>query len=256
MIVGSIQTLQRSMSAVTSCFAQHCCASTRGPQRACQQGQRHAASAPRLLHLHQLQHPAPWVCRSSRKERKGSGDGSRGGSDDGTPSSAHRMQDTIKESRQQQLAATDLLAKLLQTDDPAEVAVAYVDSLDEQFFWTANTYLTMAKKEEEGDVVARLEAALKAAFEAKQATLRPEIQLLNRLLAAEGAEQRAQVLSTRESAERLSMNDRYFFGLLSRMVGDVKRQPEGAAGREELLAKLEGIQAEAEALAPAAAATS
>ena len=58
-----------------------------------------------------------------------------------------------------------------------------------------------AKKEGNSEVVTRLEAALRAAFEAKQATLRPEIQLLNRLLAAEGGEQRQQV---RRSAGRCS----------------------------------------------------
>lgn len=49
-----------------------------------------------------------------------------------------------------------------------------------------------AKKEGNEEVVARLEGAIRAAFEAKQATLRPEIQLLNRLLAAEGTEQQQQ----------------------------------------------------------------
>jgi hypothetical protein len=50
-----------------------------------------------------------------------------------------------------------------------------------------------AKKEGNQEVVARLEGAIRAAFEAKQATLRPEIQLLNRLLAAEGVEQQQEV---------------------------------------------------------------
>jgi hypothetical protein len=36
-----------------------------------------------------------------------------------------------------------MLAKLLQEEQPQAVAEQYIDSLDEQFFWTANTYLAM-----------------------------------------------------------------------------------------------------------------
>ncbi|EFN59086.1 hypothetical protein CHLNCDRAFT_49925 [Chlorella variabilis] len=192
------------------------------------------------------------ACGASRKNRKGGGGGGkRGGcsevnsSASDPASEAHRLQDAIRESRQQQLVAADMLAKLLQAEDPQEVAQQYTDSLDEQFFWQANTFLSMAKKEGNAEVVARLEAALKAAFEAKQATLRPEIQLLNRLLAAETAEQRQQVLGAPEAAATLAMNDRYFFQLLGRMAQDVGRQPEGDQ-RATLLAKLEGIQADAQ----------
>lgn len=124
-----------------------------------------------------------------------------------------------------------------------------------------------------------------------QATLRPEIQLLNGLLAAEGPEARAQVryggysaprssvgrsawccvgfdrrarhpcppclqvLASGNAAEALSMNERYFFGLLSRMIADVRRQPESEQ-RDDLLAKLEGIERDAEASAAAAPSSS
>ena len=110
-----------------------------------------------------------------------------------------------------------------------------------------------AKKEGNAEVVGRLEAALRAAFEAKQATLRPEIQLLNRLLATEGAEQRAAVLGAAGAGDQLVMNDRYFFGLLERMLADVRRQPEGEQ-RTALVDKLESIQSDATAAAAAAAA--
>lgn len=39
--------------------------------------------------------------------------------------------------------ATDMLAKLLQAEDAQQVASQFTDSLDEQFFWTTNTYLAM-----------------------------------------------------------------------------------------------------------------
>ncbi|KAL4420018.1 hypothetical protein ABPG77_001268 [Micractinium sp. CCAP 211/92] len=146
-----------------------------------------------------------------------------------------------------------MLAKLLEAADPAAVAQAHVTSLNEEFFWTADTYIKMAKKEGEAEVVARLEAAMRAAFEAKQATLRPEIQLLNRLLGAEGPAQRAEILAGTEAGQQLLMNDRYFFSLLERMVGDVSRQPEGEQ-RVQLLARLEAVQADAAAAAERAAA--
>ncbi len=50
-----------------------------------------------------------------------------------------------------------------------------------------------AKKEGDAEVVRRLEEVLKVAMAEKQKTLRPEIQLLNRLLAAEGSTERRQV---------------------------------------------------------------
>ena len=97
------------------------------------------------------QRQAASTCRASRKKPKsggGSGPRSAGSSASSSASSgggadSHRLQDTIRESRQQQLAATDMLAKLLQEEAPQAVAEKYIDSLDEQFFWTANTYLAM-----------------------------------------------------------------------------------------------------------------
>lgn len=50
-----------------------------------------------------------------------------------------------------------------------------------------------AKKEGNTQVEVQLEAALRAAMQAKNATLRPEIQLLNILIGTEAAADRAQV---------------------------------------------------------------
>lgn len=54
-----------------------------------------------------------------------------------------RAQDTIREMKQQQLNATDMMATLLNAPDVQHTARAYVDSLDEQFFWSANAYMAM-----------------------------------------------------------------------------------------------------------------
>ncbi|KAL4430850.1 hypothetical protein ABPG75_006106 [Micractinium tetrahymenae] len=205
------------------------------------------------LHYRSLLHAGgTWVCSASRKGRKAgsSGGGRKGNGDNGgsSGSDAHRLQDTIRDSREQQLSASKMLAKLLEAADPAAVAAEHVASLNEEFFWTVDTYIKMAKKEGEAEVVARLEAAMRAAFEAKQATLRPEIRLLNRLLSAEGPEQRAQILAAPEAGQQLLMSDRYFFSLLGRMLGDVARQPEGEQ-RAQLLARLEAVKADAAAAA-------
>ena len=52
--------------------------------------------------------------------------------------------------------------------------------------------LGQAEKEGDAAVKARLQSVLKVAMEEKQKTLRPEIQLLNRLLAVESSAQRKQ----------------------------------------------------------------
>lgn len=49
------------------------------------------------------------------------------------------------------------------------------------------------------------------------------------------------------------MNDRFFFSLLDRMLGDVARQPESEQ-RTQLLARLEAVKAEAAEAADRAAA--
>lgn len=95
-----------------------------------------------------------------------------------------------------------------------------------------------------------METALRAAMEAKQRTLRPEIQLLNRLLAAgDSAAERAAVFDKPPAPDALTMNDRYFFSLLDRMAGDVARQKvhEGTA---KLVAQLAAIKQEALQRAP------
>ena len=108
-----------------------------------------------------------------------------------------------------------------------EVANEYVGSLTEEFFHISSAYLQMAKKDGDENVATRLERALKAAMEAKNATLRVEIQLLNNLLGVETDLERKQVLNTKQAGETLAMNDFYFFTLLDMMMKDVSGQPDG-----------------------------
>lgn len=132
-------------------------------------------------------------------------------------------QEQIKKARGKQISSTDLLANLLQAPNLEASAAESVDSMTEDFFMMASTYLDMAKKEGNKDVASKLEIVLQAAMSAKQSTLRPEIQLLNTLLSCKSAEERGQVFRQPETAKRLVMNDRYFFTkLLDRMITDIQ----------------------------------
>lgn len=55
------------------------------------------------------------------------------------------MQDAITKSRTEQLAATDLLARLLQAPQADAVAAEHIDSLTEEFFMMSSTYLEMVR---------------------------------------------------------------------------------------------------------------
>lgn len=76
-----------------------------------------------------------WLCSASRKGRRArkqngrSGNSSGGGGGGGD---THQLQDAIRESREQQLTASKMLAKLLEAADPAAVAQAHVTSLNEE----------------------------------------------------------------------------------------------------------------------------
>ncbi|GAB4817892.1 hypothetical protein N2152v2_004938 [Parachlorella kessleri] len=150
----------------------------------------------------------------------------------------------VQKSRDTQVQATELLAKLLEASDPKTVAQQHISSLDEQFFHIGSAYMQMAEKEGNTEVYNQLKSAMTAAMEVKQSTLRPEIQLLNKLLAAEGSLAWRQILNTRQAGEQLVMNDRYFFGLLDQMAQDVSKQPDHPK-KADLQSKLASIKEEA-----------
>lgn len=149
------------------------------------------------------------------------------------------MQDAVNAQRRAQVNTTQLLSKLLsaaQAGGAEEVAQEHAQDFDETFFHVASAYLEMAKKEEGNSVVVQqLEDVLRIAMRAKQATLRPEIQLLNGLLAADNWHELESLLQTPEAEHILMMNDQYFFGLVDRMVKDTsKHQPELAQRLEKI----------------------
>ncbi|GIL48934.1 hypothetical protein Vafri_5430, partial [Volvox africanus] len=155
----------------------------------------------------------------------------------------------LEGARLSQQRSTDLLARLLESPDPTEVARQHVERLNEEFFMTGSAYLTLARKDGNVDVAARLERALNAAWAVKNSTLRPELQLLNNLVRAETEAERKQLYTSGGSdlLSTLVMNDRWFITALGRMAADVERQPPNP-GKAQLMSRLRAIQRETEAL--------
>lgn len=154
--------------------------------------------------------------------------------------STRQTQDHVKQARTTQVKTTEVLADLLQAPDIAATARNNIDSINEEFFMVSSTYLDMAKKEGNTEVCRKLEEVLRVAMEEKQKTLRPEIQLLNNLMAATTVPERERVLSQDTAKQAQTMNNGYFFGLLDRMISDVNRQPDNRR-KKDLVDQLQEI---------------
>ena len=59
------------------------------------------------------------------------------------------VQDVVKQSHRAQLQSTELLAKLIESGDPASTAQRHVDSLTEEFFIMSSTYMEMVRNRQE-----------------------------------------------------------------------------------------------------------
>lgn len=149
------------------------------------------------------------------------------------PSSSSRVQAADPEV---QRAATLLLTALVAETDPqkrAQIARDNVETIDGVFFAVADAYAQMARSDNAGerggeDVAAALEQAVKVALDAKQATLRPEIRLLNHMLDAPSLEARRAVLEADGGEGARLLRERgareYLLQLLSTLESDVKAQ--------------------------------
>lgn len=137
----------------------------------------------------------------------------------------------------------ELVSFLVAAPDLRAALQLRVEELDEQFFALAAAFLSLAKKDNAGEEVqARLELVYRSAMEVKDATLRPEIRLLNALLKAEGEGAREQLMLQHAAV----LESEYFGQLLARITLDVELQPSSPlnAGRATTLASLQVIAAE------------
>lgn len=150
----------------------------------------------------------------------------------------------VAELSKRQMKSTDLLAELLKTDNRQQFAQEHVDSLTEDFFLVSSTFMEMARKDGNMDMVKQIESALKVAMDEKGKTLRPEIQLLNQLLQQNRGSERS---ATFRGNSQYLRNDSYFFELLRMMTNDVEMQPDSPQ-KSKLLKRLQIIMTEADAI--------
>lgn len=148
----------------------------------------------------------------------------------------------VAELSKRQMKSTELLAELLKTANRTQFAQEHLDSLTEDFFLVSSTFMEMARKDGNMDMVNQIESALKVAMDEKGKTLRPEIQLLNKLLQQTRSSERS---TTFKGNSQYLRNDSYFFELLRMMTKDVEKQPDSPR-KSNLLKQLRIIMAEAD----------
>lgn len=163
-------------------------------------------------------------------------------SEDPSSEKSKNHKEFIKEQRQYQLDASYLLGEMFKAADPVAFADENVENLNEGFFQLASFYLSSAKKEGNVEVSAKIEKCLRIAGEAKNRTLRPEIQLFNKLFQAKSAQERQVIY---EADMTCLFSDDYYFQrlLLPKFEEDVKRQKD-SPNRKKVLAQLRSINKE------------
>lgn len=187
-------------------------------------------------------------------KKSGGGDGGGGESSTGGGGGSKRMRTADPEV---QRAATLLLTALVAETDPAKrtkIAADNVDKIDGVFFAVADAYIKMARAEQPQlqqaggaaaagageDVAAGLESAVRCALDAKQATLRPEIRLLNRMLDAPSLEARRGLLEEDGGAAARLLRERASREYLGQLLDTFERDVKGQAKRQQQQGAAEG----------------
>uniref|UniRef100_A0A7I4F6G5 Uncharacterized protein n=1 Tax=Physcomitrium patens TaxID=3218 RepID=A0A7I4F6G5_PHYPA len=147
--------------------------------------------------------------------------------------------DQLDKAKKFQLQATEVLAELLKSSNVQSTAAKLVDSLTEEFFMVASTYFEM--KEGNAEVMKRIEGVLEVAMAEKGKTLRPEIQLMNKLLNEKDQGKRAETM--RSYSQYITDSDGYFYELLQRMNNDVEGLKDSPK-KQELLGKIRTVTKE------------
>lgn len=139
------------------------------------------------------------------------------------------------------MQATEVLAELLKSKNPQATASKYLDHLSEEFFMVASTYLEMAKKEGNVEVMKKIEEVLEIAMTEKGKTLRPEIQLMNKLLNETDQYERAKTIKS--NSLYIMDSDSYFYELLQRMSTDVENLKDSPK-KQKLLTQIRTVSRE------------
>ncbi|KAL6781176.1 hypothetical protein ACKKBG_A10115 [Auxenochlorella protothecoides x Auxenochlorella symbiontica] len=137
-----------------------------------------------------------------------------------------------------------LLLQLLQAKDPAAYARANVDLYQEEFFQSSWAFIAMAEREGSKEVVQELHKAMRIAMDAKQASLRPELQLMNLLMAAPDGPARAKIWAQFTEGDKAPLDGAFFTRVLARFSKDVASGASGTQKDKNLQDRLRRILSE------------
>lgn len=141
-------------------------------------------------------------------------------------------------NRKFQLPPTELMTELLKSSNPRATASKFSDSLTEEFFRAASTYLETAKKSGNAGVVEKMERVLEIAMYERGKTLRPEVLLMNSLMTERDMNKRFELIASHR--KYIMDPDSYFFALMERMTTDAEGLPDGSR-KEQLLGHIRTV---------------
>ncbi|MFQ6059214.1 MAG: CpXC domain-containing protein [Anaerolineae bacterium] len=115
--------------------------------------------------------------------------------------------------------AADLLRRILDSDDPRGTIQEHIEDIDEVFLFVLSANIAQARAEKREEIAKGLEVLYGYILAQLEARMPPEMQLVNRLLRAEDAQAREELLR-QESA----LVDQQFLGLVQAVADDAQRQ--------------------------------
>ncbi len=133
----------------------------------------------------------------------------------------------------------NLLQKILESEDPQQIVQEHLDEIDDAFLLVLGANINQAHQDGKAEIAQALEGLYAYILSRLEANLPPELQLVNRLLRLNDAEQRAEVLDSEPSLvspELADLFDRIAEDSLARSRPDVAEQARAVAG--EIRARL------------------
>ncbi|MFN8471293.1 MAG: CpXC domain-containing protein [Anaerolineae bacterium] len=136
--------------------------------------------------------------------------------------------------------AANLLAEILESEDPQQVVQEHLEEIDDAFLLVLSANINQAQQEGNSEVAEALEGLYVYVLSRLEAKLPPELQLVNRLLRLTNAQERAEVLESEPSLvspQLAELFDRIAEDSTSRNRPDVAEQARIVAG--EVRARLD-----------------
>ncbi len=120
--------------------------------------------------------------------------------------------------------ATKLLQQILDSEDVEEAAKENLEQIDGAFLTSLEVNIVAAREARQEEIVERLTGLREHIASLLEARMPPEVRLINRLLSAEGLEERKGLLQ-----EQAELVDEQFLQVMRRVVEDLRRQGHEAA---------------------------